>query len=630
MAEIEQLRKLLIEREQQRLDELEQQLNDREHRIDSLGEILPESLQRLQHDRNLQLSLRPPLVHGIEETIQRNPKRFAAMFYPVLGPAIRRAVSEALKGLLENINRTMDHGFSLRSWRWRIEAWRAGVPFSQIVLKHTLAYSIDEVFLVQRHSGLLIARATRDSAEVLDRDAVAAMLTAIQRFMQESFAIDDDHPVRSLEVGEHTLWNIPGEHAVLVALIQGTVVREARHMLQTQLESLHQLHEQLLQNFHTYQGQQPVLDEELQSCLLRKELTVSSSNKLKKHIIRLCVLAIIVLGICFWYGWRWWWLDIDRDKLLQSLDQQPGWVVLNDTIDNGKIAVHALRDPLAVTPDEILTQHHIDAERVSFRLENYQSMDSQLAIKRLADAVGIPLSFLQLETQAQTAQPIDHGQWFSVAKPVKRSVWQDLQVLDRSLGLQLLKAPNLDLGNLSRILAAPENVELQWRGDVLVLNGQVDARWRDGLQARLAEFGVDVIVDDLSIVTFEHYASLFQQRWNNQLLVFADNTVLNADGADTLALFTQEAIALKSLSGENVLPFTMQISGLTDGEFTTPLNTGLRTQRAQSIQNELMAAGFASELISIAEISQASAEDNVRAVRITLQERADGNGSGQD
>jgi len=179
MANIEQLRELLLKREQQRLDELERQLQDREQRIAALGEILPDSIHQLQDDRRLQKSLNSPLVRSIETAIQNNPKHFGAMLYPVIGPAIRRAVAEALKGLLESINRTMEHSFSARSWGWRFESWRTGVPFGQIVLKHTLAYSVDEVFLVQRNSGLLIARAAREATEVLDRDAVAAMLSAI-------------------------------------------------------------------------------------------------------------------------------------------------------------------------------------------------------------------------------------------------------------------------------------------------------------------------------------------------------------------------------------------------------------------------------------------------------------------
>lgn len=163
MAEIEQLRNLLLRKEQQRLDKLEQQLADRERRILAVAEILPETLTRLQHSKRLKRSLRPQFDSGIEASIQRDPKRFAAIFYPVIGPAIRRAISEALKGLLDSINRTMEHSFSARSWSWRLQAWRTGVPFNQIVLKHTLAYSIDEVFLVQRDSGLLIARAARDN-----------------------------------------------------------------------------------------------------------------------------------------------------------------------------------------------------------------------------------------------------------------------------------------------------------------------------------------------------------------------------------------------------------------------------------------------------------------------------------
>ena len=51
------------------------------------------------------------------------------------------------------------------------------MPFSEVVLKHTLLYRVDEVFLIQRESGLLIEQASHPDVIMQDRDTVSAILT---------------------------------------------------------------------------------------------------------------------------------------------------------------------------------------------------------------------------------------------------------------------------------------------------------------------------------------------------------------------------------------------------------------------------------------------------------------------
>ena len=87
----------------------------------------------------------------------------------VIGPAIRRSISEALRALLQNLNRTLDQSFSLKGLSWRIEAWRTGVPFHQILLRNTLIYRVEQVFLIHRDSGLLIQHLAQADVEIVAR-----------------------------------------------------------------------------------------------------------------------------------------------------------------------------------------------------------------------------------------------------------------------------------------------------------------------------------------------------------------------------------------------------------------------------------------------------------------------------
>jgi len=429
--------------------------------------------------------------------------------------------------------------------------------------------------------------------------------------MQESFATADDHPLRSIEVAEHTLWMIPGEHAGLVALIQGTVGQETRGQLQLQLEQLHQQYEYLLSHFHVSQEGKHELDDELQQCLLRKELEAPTEKAQSKRFIwPLLIGAVLLMGLV-WYIWNWWWLNTDRDNLLHHLQQTPGWVVLQDDVDNGQIYIRALRDPL------ILDQQAIDSSRVAFDLQDYQSMQPTLILQRLATMAGLQADQLQLGTQ-QTSTGLPG---FSVNTAISRSAWQSLGNLAQSQGLELQQAPNLSIDHLQQVLAVPDGVNIQWREDTLELSGIVKSDWLEKLPVALAELGIVATIDDLSTAWYEQRIRDFKQRWDEHLFVFSAGVDLTEQSLLSLSHFSEELNALRALGETSTRPFYVVLTGLSTGQFDAEVNVELRTKRVERIVGELLNKGISDNNIRIVEATNGGAENNIRAVRVVLQDR---------
>jgi len=152
--ELEELRRLLSAPEQRRLATLEDKVDAFEVTADAVGDVLPEAVSlRTARDRQLARSLAPTIEAGIGESVHRNPDPVAEAIYPTLGPAIRKAISEALAGFLETLNRAIDHSFSIRGLRWRFESWRTGVPYAEIVLRDALVYRVEQLFLIHGETG---------------------------------------------------------------------------------------------------------------------------------------------------------------------------------------------------------------------------------------------------------------------------------------------------------------------------------------------------------------------------------------------------------------------------------------------------------------------------------------------
>ena len=205
VKDIQKLRDIILGEEKDRLHKLDLRVSDIESRTSDVAEVLSPAMGRLVGDPTSRSGIEKPVVDIIRGAIKRDTESFADALFPVLGPAIRRSIADALSGLVQRINAALEHSFTVKGLKWRIQAARTGEPFAQIVLRNTMLYAIQEGFLIQRGSGLILASAHRDELLALDDDAVAAMLTAIQSFIQDSFGLPNDDPLRSAELGANPL-----------------------------------------------------------------------------------------------------------------------------------------------------------------------------------------------------------------------------------------------------------------------------------------------------------------------------------------------------------------------------------------------------------------------------------------
>ncbi len=103
-------------------------------------------------------ALATPVTQALGAAVRENRALIVDVLFPVIGPAIRKAIAEAMRSLVADINRTMESSFTRRGLRWRMQAWHSGVPYAEIVLKKSLKYGVDHVFLIERDSGLVLAR----------------------------------------------------------------------------------------------------------------------------------------------------------------------------------------------------------------------------------------------------------------------------------------------------------------------------------------------------------------------------------------------------------------------------------------------------------------------------------------
>ena len=387
-AEMQELRRLLIGEEAEQVDRLERRVDrvaamEEDGQIPAMSRSLPEAIALHGEDsRLLANALGPTIERTIHFSIRRNPKPFVDALFPIIGPAIRRSIAEALRGMVETINRTLEHSLSVRSLQWRLEAARTGRPFSEVVISHTLAYRVEHLFLIERSSGLPIQHVTSERAAELDPDVISGMMSAVQDFMRESFGATREQNLNRVEIGDLTLLIEPGPRAVLAAVVRGVLTRELSERLRDLIEVIHLQHGQEFQGFSgdmaAFEHVRPLL----YGGLHMETRPVASSGRW------LWIgLAVFFLGSAIWLA-----LVIRDYQRFQSyvdrLRDEPGMVVVDAGRDEDGWYVRGLRDPFALVPPA----EDFEARHITYHWQPYLALDTTVLLRRIGDHWEVPPS----------------------------------------------------------------------------------------------------------------------------------------------------------------------------------------------------------------------------------------------
>lgn len=381
--DIEQLRRLLFGKDYDSLLALKAQLENTEHYTANVASVISEALAlRASQDDSISEVMGPAFAPMVEETlsyaIQRDSKRFADILYPVMGPAIRKSIQQALNEAMSNINQLLEQGLSLRSWRWRFDAWRTGQSYAQIALLNTLVYQVEQVFLIHKETGLLLQHVVSEHAISKDPEIVSSMLTAIQDFIQDSFVVDHGDTLDTLRLGELSVMIEHGTHAVTALVVRGTPPGELRTLLADTSENIHLHFSRQFQEYDgdvsLFAGVVPYLNE----CIQARQQ--HAQQKRKNWPIYLLSLALLA-GASYW-GWQHYEKNHKWHTVIDTLKAEPGIVVTDTQQQGGNYVIQGLIDPLARPPEQVIPQILQQELPLQFKLEPYLSLNSNIQTER--------------------------------------------------------------------------------------------------------------------------------------------------------------------------------------------------------------------------------------------------------
>ncbi len=486
------LRNLLLGDEKTKIESLEQHFDDPVKHAEDVSSVLPQAI-KLSTSQSNELSdeLMPIVENAVKVSVKRDINIFADALYPVMGPAIRKSMSEALMQMMQSINKALEHSFSFQGIKWRFEAWRTGKPFAEIVLLHSLVYRVEQIFLIHKKTGLLLHHTALAEVVQQDADLVSAMLTAIQDFVLDSFndsldsassnnldsKNDSEHSLNQISMGEFSIWIEQGPDAVIAAVLKGTAPKKLRLKLITTLETIHQQDALAMQNFSGEEGELKQVDEQLQNCLL------SQYEAEKKNIswVTWGILGMLLLGIMAWSFTQIQATQHWQDYV-ELIKDEPGIIVTDVSYKQGQHIIRGLRDPLAREAQQVLSSSSmaqpiklwfisispLNAEQITHYFEPYQSMQEAFIQKRAVKLLQPPVTTdVRVKSGVLTITGKAALSWITQLK--KQSAY--------ITGVNQLDISQLQpLIDLSKIMH-PNTVQLHIEGNNVIATGHAAYDW---------------------------------------------------------------------------------------------------------------------------------------------------------
>lgn len=372
--ELAELRSLLVGDQLGQLEKLRKRLDDPNVRSQETSKILAEALSiSIRENRKIHRALQPIVEESLRLSVERNPSLLASALFPIVGQAVRKSVAHSLQHLVDSLNSILSEGFSLRRWRWRIEAIRSGKTFGEVALARSLDYSVEHLYLIHRETGLLLAENSNSLGLLEDADVVVGMLTALQDFVRDSFTSGKQDDLEVLDIGEFKVWLFHGPLAILAAVVRGRLPEEVRAQLAGVVEHIHKDFHGQLTTFAT--SGQPIIGLEtyLDGCL-KSAVPIEKSSYIRFKIAASMLLCLILAATFVQVrdGLRW-------RNYINALRREPGIVILKDHHGWSSFSVAGLRDPMALKPESLLPQFHLHGDKVSENWEEYLSLDPRLS-----------------------------------------------------------------------------------------------------------------------------------------------------------------------------------------------------------------------------------------------------------
>ena len=219
----------------QRLEIITETIEKREKLTEKVDPII--ELRLDQFVRDIPTTLGPVITQTLQAEIQNSKEQVVEALYPIMGKMIKRYVQNEIKKLSETINKKVNNTFSTAGISRKFRALFTGVKESDLILSEANPPLLNEIFVIEKGSGILLGN--HSTTSTMDKDMISGMLTAIKSFVEDAFSGGN----QNLEAIEYELYTIHIQNFYsyyIAAVVSGNYTRSFESKIENKLLRLSQ------------------------------------------------------------------------------------------------------------------------------------------------------------------------------------------------------------------------------------------------------------------------------------------------------------------------------------------------------------------------------------------------------
>lgn len=177
----ELLKELLLEDDRKNFKILKQEIVEYEKFQHKVSPLIDEKIEDLK--KNFPEYFGDTITQTIKIQIRDSQDEVVEALYPIIGKLIKKYIIAEISKLTQAVNETINNKFSIKQILRRL--FKGKRTDADDVFEHVFPPVIEEIFVIEKNSGLLAGNYSRGN--IADKDMVSGMLTAIKAFVEDAF-----------------------------------------------------------------------------------------------------------------------------------------------------------------------------------------------------------------------------------------------------------------------------------------------------------------------------------------------------------------------------------------------------------------------------------------------------------
>ncbi len=227
---LNQLQSILLKEDRVTIERLQETIDDPVLLSEKVSPIIEERM--IFFKENFPKEFQVTVDKMIEKKLKASQEEILDLIYPVMGQMIKKYVNHQIQMVKDTIDDSIKNTFSGQGFLWRLKNSLFGMKVSDQVIHDLKNFHIEEIYLIQRNSGLLFGSASTENT--IDQDVIAGMLTAIKSFVEDAFKRESED-LEMIEYGTYKIL-LQNFYSYYIAIaISGTMSSSEREDLGNEL-----------------------------------------------------------------------------------------------------------------------------------------------------------------------------------------------------------------------------------------------------------------------------------------------------------------------------------------------------------------------------------------------------------